>query len=122
VAVGVGSLAGETAGAVLLVRAARDVDAGALVRATWRSILVTLAAGGAGLAASDATGGGVPGIVAGGGTAATVFLAGMLIVDRSLVKRARELLLLALRGLSPRPVTAPESPGRQSESVYIPPP
>ncbi len=96
-AVGVGSLAGGAAGGLLLVRAADDVDGRAIMRASWRPLLVTVIAGAAGLGGSEIGGDGLIGILAGGIGAAAVFLAGMLILDHVLVSRVRGLLTLAVR-------------------------
>lgn len=106
-AVGVGSLAGGVSGAVLLVRAAGDVDARALVRESWRPFLATVIAGAAGLGVAELTGDGVPGILAGGIGAAGVFLASVMTLDRVLVARVRGLLGLAVREASARTATAP---------------
>ncbi len=104
-AVGVGSLAGGATGAVLLVRAADDVDAGAIIRASWRPLLASVIAGAAGLGGGKVAGGGVPSILAGGVGAAAAFMAGMMILDQVLVSRVRALLTLAMReaiGTAPR--------------------
>lgn len=96
-AVGVGSLAGGAAGSLLLVRAADDIDARSIIRATWRPLLASVIAGAAGLGGSKLAGGGLLGIVLGGVGAVTVFLAGMIILDKVLVFRVGELAKLAVR-------------------------
>jgi len=96
-AVGIGSLAGSVVGAMLLVRAAEDVDPRALMGATWRPLLASVVAGASGLGGSEFAGGGLAGILAGGVGAATVFLASMVIVDKTLVWRVGGLAKFAVR-------------------------
>lgn len=96
-AVGVGSLAGGAAGAVLLVRAAEDVVAGAIISAMWRPLVASVIAAAAGLDGSRFAGDGLLSIMTGGVAAAAVFFAGMLILDRPLVSRVAGLAKLAVR-------------------------
>jgi O-antigen/teichoic acid export membrane protein len=109
-AVGVGSLAGGATGAVLLVRAADELDATALVRESWRPLLVCVLAGTAGLGGVAVAGDGVLGILAGGIGAAAVFLAGMAILDKVLLSRVRRLLSLAVREARGAPTRAAAAP------------
>jgi O-antigen/teichoic acid export membrane protein len=106
-AVGVGSLAGGAAAAVLLAWAVDDISAKALLRESWRPGFASVIAGAAGLGAAEIVGRGVPGILAGGIGAGAVFFAGMMILDKVLVSRVRGLLRLAVREASARAAEAP---------------
>ncbi len=87
-----------------------DLDGGALVRESWRPLIASVISGAAGLGGAEVAGDGVLGIVAGGIGAAAVFLAGMVILDKTLVSRVLSLLRLAVRessGAAARAATGP---------------
>jgi O-antigen/teichoic acid export membrane protein len=98
VAVGLGSLAGGVAGTFMLARAVDDIDVHALIAANWRPVLASIGAGGAGLAAGGPEG--VLGLVFGGVAATGVYVATVFLLDRALLLRVKNVMLLAVRDVT----------------------
>lgn len=112
VAVGVGLLAGSPVGAGLMIRAAEDVSLGGIFSASCRSGVAGVLAGAAGFAAATVSYEGPLGVLADGGAAVATYVGVMLLVERSLVRRAQGLLTLAFRGATAR--SAPPTEARSN--------